>query len=114
MQLGRWVWFCAGKEQTCSRICLVSSQGEISGCRKVAVECDLHRLGKECRFPLQGLFQGVSRRRDCQNDRKLLTVMLSSGIIKSVQELFATVGRWIMELGGSEIVLWLETLWLKS
>ena len=60
MQLGRLVWFCAAKEQTCCHTCLVHSQGEISGCKKVAAECDLHRLEKECIFTEQGLFRGVS------------------------------------------------------
>lgn len=56
MQLGKSVWFRAGKEQACCHMCLGHSQGEISGWKKVAAECDLHILEKECEFTLQGLF----------------------------------------------------------
>lgn len=36
--------------------------------------------------------------------------MLSSVILMSVQDLFATVGRWMMELESPETVIWLEVL----
>lgn len=49
------------EEQTCCHICSVHSQGGISGWKKVAAKCDLHKLEKECKFSLSGLFQGVSR-----------------------------------------------------
>lgn len=40
--------------------------------------------------------------------------MLSSLILKAVEELFAPAECWIMELEYSEVVMWLQTLCLKS